>query len=974
MKINKRLTLVFLLICLVPLTVVTVLIHTIATQALTQQTLNHLESVASIQHARTHDIIDKYLERLLLITSNTQLRINTYNYIEEGNDADQDKMNKILLDTRDALTGLKTIDVLNLDGDVIASTDEVKIDTNHVNDECFVRGLKEHSADMLFLDENRNLKVHFSGPMYQEGELIGVIVIDATTRSLMSMVEDYSGLGKTGETLLAERDENGDALFITPLRFDADAALTRSVSKESLELPITQALLGDEQILVESIDYRGEPVLAVTRYLENADWGLVVKIDKAEAFAPIVGLRNSLLLTISVSVVVIILVSVYISRRITKPIVNLTRTAAEISAGNLSSRAEVTSKDEIGFLAQSFNQMAENLAGTQIVLEQKIKERTAQLEAEITKHKQTEEEKKVYLEGIENAYEGIAFTEMNGDILYFNKAACTMFGYTSAEMKRVNISKFSATSADGKKLEESVREKGWFHGELNGMKKNGETFPAILSVSIVKNGEGKPIGRIGVFTDITERKQAEEALRLSGTQWQSTFNAISDATCLLDAEGNIQRCNDAMSQLSSKPLSDMIGHTCCEFIHGTAEHIEGCPWTRMENSKSRERTELALGDKWFEITIDPILDSNHKLIGAVHVVSDITQRKQAEEALRESEERYRTVIQDAHDMIQSVRPDGSFIFVNPAWLQTLGYTEKDVPGLNMFNIIHPESIAHCQEMFAKIMGGESVQNISAIFMARDGRKVLVEGNAAPRYIGDKVVATQGIFRDITERKQKEAERQELEMKAQVTSRLASVGEMASGIAHEINNPLTSVVGFSELLMEKDLPDDLREDVAIIHDGSKRVTGIVKRLLTFARQHKPERSYTDINEIIESTLILRKYSLETGNIEVSTSLEPELPWTMADTGQLQQVFMNIIVNAETEMKKAHGRGKLIIRTEQIGNTVRISFADDGPGIAKENTGKIFDPFFTTKEVGEGTGLGLSLSYWAREPPSLSSYLS
>jgi len=215
--------------------------------------------------------------------------------------------------------------------------------------------------------------------------------------------------------------------------------------------------------------------------------------------------------------------------------------------------------------------------------------------------------------------------------------------------------------------------------------------------------------------------------------------------------------------------------------------------------------------------------------------------------------------------------------------------------------------------------------------------------------------------DITEQKKAEAERRELERKVQVTDRLASIGEMASGIAHEINNPLTSVIGFSELLMEKDLPEDLREDVAIIHDGSQRVAGIVKGLLSFARQHKSERSRTDINEIIKGTLTLRKYSLETGNIEVNILLDARLPRTMADAAQLQQVFMNIIVNAETEMKKAHDRGKLTVKTEHIDNTIRISFADDGPGIARENIGKIFDPFFTTKAVGEGTGLGLSLSH-------------
>jgi len=242
----------------------------------------------------------------------------------------------------------------------------------------------------------------------------------------------------------------------------------------------------------------------------------------------------------------------------------------------------------------------------------------------------------------------------------------------------------------------------------------------------------------------------------------------------------------------------------------------------------------------------------------------------------------------------------------------------------------------------------------------DGRVWLISGYPV-RDKKDDLVGAIEITVDITERKKAEAERRELERKAQIIDRLASVGEMASGIAHEINNPLTGVVGFSEILMAKDLPDDIREEVKIIYDGAKRVADIVKRLLTFARQHKPERTYTDINGIIEGTLTLKKYSLETSNIEVITSLDAELPCTMADAGQLQQVFMNIIVNAETEMKKAHGRGKLTVKTERTGNKIRISFADDGPGIAKENLEKVFDPFFTTREGGEGTGLGLSLSH-------------
>jgi signal transduction histidine kinase len=205
----------------------------------------------------------------------------------------------------------------------------------------------------------------------------------------------------------------------------------------------------------------------------------------------------------------------------------------------------------------------------------------------------------------------------------------------------------------------------------------------------------------------------------------------------------------------------------------------------------------------------------------------------------------------------------------------------------------------------------------------------------------------------------EAERRELEQKAQIIDRLVSVGEMVSDIVLEINNPLASVIGFSELLLDRELPEDIRADVKTIYEDAQQVASVVKRLLLFTRRHKPERTYVNINDIIAITLNLRAYEMEAGNIKVTTQLDPDLPGTMADGGQLQQVFLNIILNAETEMKSAHGKGNLFVKTETVDNTLRISFKDDGLGITKENLERIFGPFFTTREVGKGTGLGLTI---------------
>lgn len=196
----------------------------------------------------------------------------------------------------------------------------------------------------------------------------------------------------------------------------------------------------------------------------------------------------------------------------------------------------------------------------------------------------------------------------------------------------------------------------------------------------------------------------------------------------------------------------------------------------------------------------------------------------------------------------------------------------------------------------------------------------------------------------------------------MADRLASLGELVSGVAHELNNPLTSVIGFSDLLLEREnIPEDIKEDLKTVNREAQRTASIVRNLLTFARQHPQEKQTADMNKLIQAMLELRAYEQKVNNIQVITNFAPDLPQITANSFQLQQVFFNIIINAEYFMIEAHGKGILTITTERTGDFVRVSFADDGPGIPKANLNRIFDPFFTTKEVGKGTGLGLSICH-------------
>ncbi len=197
-----------------------------------------------------------------------------------------------------------------------------------------------------------------------------------------------------------------------------------------------------------------------------------------------------------------------------------------------------------------------------------------------------------------------------------------------------------------------------------------------------------------------------------------------------------------------------------------------------------------------------------------------------------------------------------------------------------------------------------------------------------------------------------------------SAKLAAVGQLVSGVAHEVNNPLMAILGNTELLLKKMQTEDERSQKRLqrIHNETNRAITIVRNLLSFARKQESEKVPVSVNESLESVVQLRSYEMSLENIDIETDLAPDLPDIMGDHQQLQQVFLNLLINAEQAIKRNSESGKVIIRTEPAGKRkVRVTFTDDGPGIPDEIQGRIFEPFFTTKDVGEGTGLGLSICY-------------
>ncbi|MCH7838038.1 MAG: response regulator [Chloroflexi bacterium] len=212
-----------------------------------------------------------------------------------------------------------------------------------------------------------------------------------------------------------------------------------------------------------------------------------------------------------------------------------------------------------------------------------------------------------------------------------------------------------------------------------------------------------------------------------------------------------------------------------------------------------------------------------------------------------------------------------------------------------------------------------------------------------------------ILRDVTEERL-------MQERLLQSEKMVSVGQLVSGVAHELNNPLTGIMGFAQLLLAREeLDDRTRNDVQTIYTEADRAAKIVQNLLSFARRKRTEKESANLNVLLERVLELRSYDLRVKNIEVELDLDPNLPQTMVDTNQIQQVFFNIIINAEQAMMSEEGRGTLKVRSWRQQDAIRLSLQDDGPGIDDETLRRIFDPFFTTKQAGEGTGLGLTISY-------------
>jgi len=584
---------------------------------------------------------------------------------------------------------------------------------------------------------------------------------------------------------------------------------------------------------------------------------------------------------------------------------------------------------------------------------------------DITERKQMNEmlrrEKETLFSILQNAPYGVVLVSQDGRYLYINPEFTNITGYT-LEDTPTGRDWFHKAYPDPKYRHKVIGT--WKKGITRGMRIN-RVFSVACHNGEVKEIEFRPTllddgSILMMLSDITERERMQAVLRQSEEKYRGLVENIDAGICRVTAtgEGKCIEVSPAMSGILGYSREELLSMNVSDVYQDPGDRKKFADKVRTRGSAKNEELKLRRKDGTPIIvsnTATAVRDEKGNILYIDAILEDITESKQAEERLRAQKELTDQILASEPNAVLVIDRHSQINLVNRAFCDTFKMKRAKAEGKPLSDVLPVEILSEAvSEVFTT---GEPQFNLEFRHKVDGDERILLSQIICMRREEEEEEEEEElllIFQDITlERVTQE--------QLYHTRALASIGEMASGIAHEINNPLTGVIGFAQLLMQKDIPKDIEEDVKIINEGAQRVASIVKRLLVFSRQQKPERSYVNVNEVIEVALNLRKYELETGNIQVTTQLDPELPWTMADAGQLQQVFLNIIINAESEMQAAHGRGKLLLKTEKADNTIRISFKDDGPGIARKNMDKIFNPFFTTKKPGEGTGLGLSICH-------------
>jgi PAS domain S-box-containing protein len=613
---------------------------------------------------------------------------------------------------------------------------------------------------------------------------------------------------------------------------------------------------------------------------------------------------------------------------------------------------------------------------------------------DITERKRAEEELRESQERYGNLFhhsnDAIFIHDLEGNIIDVNQKALNQFGYAEREILSLKISDLHPPEALGKSrwAFEKISKDGFVNFEIDFKKKSGRVFPAEVSSSLFEVGGKKVIQ--GIVRDITERKRAELARQESEEKFRSLAEE-SPNMIFINKKNKVVYANEKCQEIMGYAREEFY---CSDFDFLTLiapEFRESVKvnFSRHEKGKEVDPFEYALVTRQGK-RIQAIL--NTKLIryggesAILGIVTDITDRKRVEEALRESEKKYRALVEVAQEGIGIVDPDENITFANRALADLLGYTKEELVGLNLRQISDEEQFAKFREESKKRRQRKASRYDARVY-TQAGELKYCSISATPLFDDQaRFCGTLGMLIDITDRKRTEEklkvytrqiEEKNLELKlknmeltatrAQLVQKekLRALGQMASGVAHDFNNLLSVILGRVQLLQRKAKDSETERGLRSIERAALDASSTIKRIQDFARVRKDQEfKWVNIDQVIEEVIALTKTKwkdqAEANGISIKLEVQKDrrrLPPVAGDESELKEAFTSIVFNAVDAMPKG---GKIVIRTRTNRKSVFVCFIDSGIGISEEAKQKIFDPFFTTKGV-KSAGLGLSVAY-------------
>ena len=465
--------------------------------------------------------------------------------------------------------------------------------------------------------------------------------------------------------------------------------------------------------------------------------------------------------------------------------------------------------------------------------------------------------------------------------------------------------------------------------------------------------------RDGEIHGITVLGRDVSALRKNEARFTELFESLQEGIYITTPDGTIVDVNPALVRmLGYDSKEEVLKRTVPEiFVDHAERKIVKEQVDRQPMIQGREVT-LICKDGTSIVCLNTaaaVRDNAGRVLRYQGALMDITERREMERRLHQQQEFARRLVDSFPDLILVLDAAAHYTFVSPRCKEILGYDVEDTQQMEFGGRTHPEDLPAALSLYKDVIAGkETFASLEIRVRHKLGEWRRIRFNFSP--LSDEKGSIEGVVlsgRDVTDLKR-------LEEQLIQAEKLAAMGQMLAGVAHELNNPLTAILGVTELLRERVGTDDsTRRQLELTHRQARRAARIVQNLLEFSRPASPQKKPLDLNNLLERTLQLHEHSLRRNNIEVDFHPRADLPGVIGDANQLIQVLLNLVTNAEQAIREVRDTGRIQIRADRNGNQLAITVQDDGVGIRPEALPRIFDPFYTTKRPGGGTGLGLSI---------------